>query len=175
MLKSNLYLDYAASVSANPSSVHVLGMLAKKKLENARKKIADILNVRSEEMIFTSGGTESNNLAIQGAIWGWLEKNSKKNLPHIITTNIEHPSVLETYQLLKRRGLTEITIVPVEANGIVNPKKIKKEIKKNTVLVSVMYANNEIGTIQPIKESELFRFKCGKTGSGFIIAFGFKN
>ena len=152
MLKSNLYLDYAASVSANPSSVHVLGMLAKKKLENARKKIADILNVRSEEMIFTSGGTESNNLAIQGAIWGWLEKNSKKNLPHIITTNIEHPSVLETYQLLKRRGLTEITIVPVEANGIVNPKKIKKEIKKNTVLVSVMYANNEIGTIQPIKE-----------------------
>src|SRR3989344_5638471 len=152
MLKSNLYLDYAASVSANPSSVHVLGMLAKKKLENARKKIADILNVRSEEIIFTSGGTESNNLAIQGAIWSWLEKKGKKNLPHIITTNIEHPSVLETYKMLEKKKLAQVSIVEVEKNGIVDPKKIKKEIKKNTVLVSVMYANNEIGTIQPIKE-----------------------
>jgi len=160
MVKSNknlneIYLDYAASVSANPSSIHTLGVKAKIELQNTRKEIAVILGARSEEIIFTSGGTESNNLAIQGIIFGcWTPEfrvsNTRK--PHIITTNIEHPSVLETYKMLEKRKFAEISIVPVEKNGIVNPKKIKKEIKKNTVLVSVMYANNEIGTIQPIRE-----------------------
>jgi len=149
MVKSrNIYLDYAASVSPNPSSIHILGVQAKKKLKNARAEVANILGSRSEEIIFTSGGTESNNLAIQGVVLAWREKK----LPHIITTNIEHPSVLEIFKMLQKRKLAEISIVPVEKNGIVDPKKIKKEIKKNTVLVSVMYANNEIGTIQPIKE-----------------------
>lgn len=151
-----IYLDYAASVSANPSSIHVLGVEAKNKLQNARKVVASVLGARASEIIFTSGGTESNNLAIQGVVWAclrsqaWQEKN--KILPHIITTNIEHPSVLETFKLLEKRKLAEISIVSVEANGIVDPKKIKKAIKKNTLLVSVMYVNNEIGTIQPIKE-----------------------
>ncbi|MFH1200717.1 MAG: cysteine desulfurase family protein [bacterium] len=150
MTKSNkIYLDYAASVEANPSSIHSVGIKAKTKLQNSRKEVADILGARSEEIIFTSGGTESNNLAIQGAVLAAVEQNF---LPHIITTNIEHPSVLKTFKLLKKRKLAQISIVGVEPNGIVDPKKIKKEIKKNTILVSVMYANNEIGTIQPIRE-----------------------
>jgi cysteine desulfurase len=154
MLKSNkkskkIYLDYAASVEANPSSVHSAGVEAKRKLQNSRKDVAAILCTRGEEIIFTSGGTESNNLAIQGVVFMAIEQDF---LPHIITTNIEHPSVLKTFELLNRRKLAEITIVPVEESGVVNPRKIKKEIKKNTVLVSVMYANNEIGTIQPIRE-----------------------
>jgi cysteine desulfurase len=153
---SKIYLDYAASVAPNPSSIHEFGLNAKKKLDSARRDVADILNARAEEIIFTSGGTESNNLALQGVVLAWHEKNQEKrggkNLPHIITTNIEHPSVLETIKLLKKRKLAQISIVPVESNGIVSPKKIKKEIKGNTILVSVMYANNEIGTIQPVRE-----------------------
>ena len=145
-----IYLDYAASVEPNPSSIHALGLNAKKQLAEARREVADVLGARKEEIIFTSSGTESNNLAIQGIIYA-LPINSI-SLPHIITTNIEHPSVLETYKMLEKRKLVEISIVPVEKNGIVDPRKIKKEIKNNTVLVSVMYANNEIGTIQPIKE-----------------------
>lgn len=172
MLKSikihqKIYLDYAASVSANPSSIHSEGTAAKKKLQNARIDVANVLGARAPEIIFTSGGTESNNIAIQGVVYPYLaspySRGRKKEgvMPHIITTNIEHPSVLETCKMLERRGLAEISIVPVEANGIVEPKKIKKEIKKNTVLVSVMYANNEIGTIQPIREiaKEIRHFK----------------
>ena len=151
-----IYLDYAASVLANSSSIHSIGIAAKIKLQNSRREVADVLGARPEEIIFTSGGTESNNLAIQGVVFAWHEKNQEKNiekiLPHIITTNIEHPSVLETCKLLEKRKFAQITIVPVETNGIVDPQKIKKEIKKNTILISVMYANNEIGTIQPIKE-----------------------
>ena len=144
----SIYLDYMASVSANPSSIHQLGVEAKNKLQSARKKVAGVLNTRMEEIIFTSGGTESNNLAIQGVVLACREKF----LPHIITTNIEHPSVLKTFEMLRGRKLAEVSIVGVEENGIVDPRKIKREIKKNTILVSVMYANNEIGTIQPIKE-----------------------
>ena len=139
-------MDYAASSMPNPSSIHELGVITRRKLENARRHVAEVLFARPGEIIFTSGGTESNNLAIQGVVY------AASFLPHIITTNIEHPSVLETFKLLEKRKLAQITIVPVEKNGIVDPRKIKKEIKKNTVLVSVMYANNEIGTIQPIKE-----------------------
>lgn len=153
----NIYLDYAASVSPNPSSIHALGVQAKRKLENARAEIASVLKSRPEEIIFTSGGTESNNLAIHGIIFATWELGSQggaelPSIPHIITTNIEHSSVLETFKMLQKRKLAEISIVPVEKNGIVDPQKIKKEIKKNTVLVSVMYANNEIGTVQPIRE-----------------------
>lgn len=148
MAKSNknIYLDYAASVLPNPSSIHSAGVLAKNKLESSRTIVASVLSAHKDEIIFTSGATESNNLAIQGVVL------ASSFFPHIITTNIEHPSVLETFKLLEKRKLAEISIVPVEENGIVDPKKIKKEIKENTILVSVMYANNEIGTIQPIKE-----------------------
>ncbi len=153
-----IYLDYAASATPNPSSIHALGVAAGRKLENARRAVAGVLSARPEEIIFTSGGTEGNNLAIQGMIYPYLASPYNRGrkeegvMPHIVTTNIEHPSVLETFKLLEKRKLAQITIVSVEENGIVDPQKIKKEIKKNTVLVSVMYANNEIGTIQPIKE-----------------------
>ncbi len=143
-----IYLDYAAGIEANPSSIHTEGVIARAGLQKARKEIADALSARPGEIIFTSGGTESNNLAIQGAVFAW----QGEVLPHIVTTNIEHPSVLETFNLLAQRKFVEISIVGVEKNGIVDSKKIKKEIKKNTALVSVNYANNEIGTIQPIKE-----------------------
>jgi len=140
-------------------------MEAKKNLENARREVAGVLGARPFEIIFTSGGTESNNLAIQGAVYAWLGKG----LPHIVTTNIEHPSVLETFKLLEKRKLAEISLVSVEKNGIVDSKKIKQAIKKNTVLVSVMYANNEIGTIQPIKEIiKVVRF-YNKTNSTKIL------
>lgn len=132
-------MDYASSAlvsSPNSSAIHDLGLKEKKKLEAARKKIADILKTQDSEIIFTSGATESNNLSILGIGKG-----------HIVTTNIEHASVIET---AKHRG--GVSFVPVEPDGIVDPKKIKKALNKNTVLVSVMYANNEIGTIQPIKE-----------------------
>lgn len=130
---------------ANPSGIHDLSIKAKKILSSARKSIAEILKAHENEIIFTSGGTESNNLAILGLIENF--KNS-----HIVTSNIEHSSVLELCKYLEKTKKAEVTYVRVEENGIVDLKKIKKALKKNTVLVSIMYANNEIGTIQPIKE-----------------------
>ena len=143
-----IYLDYASSAlssSANPGAIHSFGLREKKKLEDARATIADILHARHDEIIFTSGATESNNLAILG-----LVKNFSK--PHIVTTNIEHASILEVCKHLKKTKKAEVTYVEVEANGIINPQKIKKALRPNTVLVSVMYANNEIGTVQLIAE-----------------------
>lgn len=145
-----IYLDYAASNVPNPSSIHKKGVEAKVKLEKARQGVALILHTQRDNIIFTSGATESNNLAIQGMAFSYLEK--EKGLPHIISTNIEHASVLETIKTLEKRKQAEVTIVEVGKDGIVDPKKIKKEIRRNTVLISVMYANNEIGTIEPIKE-----------------------
>lgn len=133
----------------NPSALYTEGLTAKEKLTEARQKVARILNCRKEEIIFTSGGTESNNLTLLGVFESLLTRSVSK--PHIITTNIEHSSVLETCKEIERRG-GEVTYVPVNENGIVNPKDIDMTIKENTVLVSIMYANNEIGTIQPIKE-----------------------
>src|SRR3989344_5541914 len=120
-----IYLDYASSAlaeSANPSSIHELGVREKNKLEKARRSIAEILGAHSDEIIFTSGGTESNNLAILGMPRG-----------HVVTTNIEHASVLEP---CRHRG--KITYVAVEKNGIVDPKKIKKALRPDTILVSVI-------------------------------------
>lgn len=158
---------------ANCSVINDLGIENKKILEDSRKSIANILHSHSSEVVFTSGSTESNNLAVLGVVNQYLDffcrcalprvlggtLAHKKNqdtdsrfIPHIITTNIEHSSVLEVFKYLESTGNAEVTFVKVEANGIVDSKKIKKAIKKNTILVSVMYANNEIGTIQPIKE-----------------------
>ncbi len=153
-----IYLDSASSAlsaSSNPGAIHELGMKEKNKLENARLAVANILNVHNTEIIFTSGATESNNLAILGLINAEKIKEKKvKRLffPHIVTTNIEHASVLEVCRHLEKTKQAEVTYVEVEKNGIVDPEKIKKALKSNTVLVSVMYANNEIGTVQPIRE-----------------------
>src|SRR3989344_1987017 len=132
-----IFLDYAAGVD-NPSSVHASGRKAKELLENSRSRIAKILECRAEELIFTGSGTEANNLAI----FGICPQDG-----HIVSTNIEHHSVLRP---LQKRG--NVTFVPVKPNGIVDPKDIAKALRPDTVLVSVIYANNEIGTIQPIAE-----------------------
>lgn len=133
---------------ANPSALYSEALVAKELVQSARQKIADVINSQSKEIVFTSGGTESNNLAILGA----FEKYKSKNfIPHFVTTAVEHPAVLEVCREVERRG-GEVTYVSVSSEGIVNPKNIRDALKENTVLVSVMYANNEIGTIQPIKE-----------------------
>ncbi len=171
-----LYLDYAATTPldprvkramepyfakhfGNPSSIHAEGVVAKKALDAARATVARALEAHPDEIIFTSGGTESNNLAIFGAVESVCRsltptrpvgvKLLQKPRLHIITTNIEHSSVLEPLRALEKRGV-EVSYVPVETNGIVKTEKILAAIRPNTVLVSVMYANNEIGTIQPI-------------------------
>ncbi|MBS3172025.1 aminotransferase class V-fold PLP-dependent enzyme [Candidatus Woesearchaeota archaeon] len=130
----------------NAGSMHAKGLIAAHALNLSRSKVAKILNCHSDEIIFTGSGTESVNLAIKGVV------NKLKNKgKHIISTTIEHHAVLDTLEFLEKQGF-EVTYVPVEPNGIVNPEKIKNAIKKETILISVMYANNEIGTIQPIKE-----------------------
>jgi cysteine desulfurase len=165
MKKSKIiYMDYASSSivsGANPSAIHALGMKVKKDLEEARVKVASVLSAQKSEILFTSGATESNNLAILGLVENFEISNlkNKKNIPHIITTNIEHSSVLEVCKYLEKKGRAEVSFVEVESDGIIDPKKIKKEIKENTILISVGYANNEIGTIMPLKEiSKLVRF-----------------
>ncbi len=156
----SIYLDYAASFLPNPGAIHSEGLKVKDALNKGRNMVAKELGAREEEIVFTSGGTESNNLAIFGSVYALRGKVLPK-LPHIITTNIEHSSVLEICKKLVSLSLVELSVVPVEENGIVDIKKIKKEIKENTILISVMYANNEIGTIQPIEEiSKMVRHFC---------------
>ena len=136
-------MDEAEKYFGNPSSIHFEGARAKEILEESRRKIAGILGCKSGEIIFTSGGTESDNLAIQG-VEG-----------HIVTTTIEHPAILEPS---KKRSDT--TYVGVRNDGIVKPEDIKNAIREDTRLVSVIYANNEIGTIQPIREINRIKGKA---------------
>ena len=133
----------------------------KNKLEEARTTVAKTLNAYPNEIIFTSCATESNNLAILGLVQNFKQYSK---LPHIINTNIEHSSVLEICKHLEKTKQAEVTYIKVELNGIIDPKKIKKALKKNTILVSVMYANNEIGTVQPIQDiaKEIRHWKKGK-------------
>ena len=160
---NKIYLDHAATtqldheafekmmpffrdIYGNPSSIYEAGRQAKKAIENARDTVAGCFNCKSSEIYFTSCGTESDNWAIKGT----CSFNRHKGA-HIITTNIEHHAVLDTFKYMEKLGF-EITIVPVETNGIVDPDKIEQAIRKDTILISVMFANNEIGTIQPIRE-----------------------
>jgi cysteine desulfurase len=131
----------------NPSALYAEGVKAKEAVRAARKHIAELLNVRSEEIVFTGSGTEADNLALIGVYHEFKDKLT----PHFITTNTEHPGIKETMLWLEKQG-AEVTFVPVEENGIIDPEKIKAALKPNTVLVSVMLANNEIGTIQPLRE-----------------------
>ena len=139
---------------ANPSALYTEALEAKKLLNGSRERIARILNCRKNDIVFTSGGTEGNNLALLGVFEAQLGHRMSKLgnfAPHFVTTIIEHPSVLEVFKEIERRG-GKVTYIPVDEKGMVNPNSIRAALKKNTVLVSVMYANNEIGTIQPIKE-----------------------
>ncbi len=133
-------------VYGNPGSFHTIGLESKRALANARERIAKILNCKSSELIFTSGGTESINLALKGLAFG---SNGKKN--KIITTEIEHPAVLETCEFLKKKGF-EIIFVKMDRTGLIDMEDLKNKISEETLLVSIMYANNEVGTIQNIKE-----------------------
>lgn len=134
----------------NPSGLHAEALAARKVVEVARKNVCDILNCHADELIFTGGGTEGDNLAILGVIKA-AKMEFKKEKIHIVTTEFEHSAVVETCRALENEGV-EVTYVKPKANGVIDPKDIKEAIKNNTVLVSVMYANNEIGTIQPISE-----------------------
>lgn len=164
--KKLIYLDYAAttpldpSVAAlvkvtqkkyygNPSSIYELGMQAKFEIEAARKSIANIIGAREGEIVFTAGGTESVNLALFGVVRNAIALGIKK--PHLIVSSIEHHAVLESAKALKEEGV-ELSILKTDHFGFVNPKELAKIIKKSTVLISVIYANNEIGTIEPIAE-----------------------
>ena len=158
-----IYLDYAATTPCdpqvlkamepyffekfgNPSSIHSFGQEAKGAIEEAREKLAAFLGAKADEIIFTSGGTESNNFAVGGVAYAQANKGN-----HIITSAIEHHAITETCKFLEKRGF-EVTYVGVDKNGLVSPADIKKAITDKTILVSVMHANNEIGTIQPIAE-----------------------
>ena len=159
----DIYLDYASSTYVdprvrkemdkyfseefgNPSSFHSAGLRAKEALDKARQKVAKILNCKTSEIIFTGSGTESINLAIQGIA------KANKNKKHIITSNIEHHAVLRTCNYLEKEEGYEVTYLRTDKYGLINLKDIESSIKSNTLLVSIMYANNDIGTIQNISE-----------------------
>ncbi|MEX0273144.1 MAG: cysteine desulfurase family protein [Flavobacteriaceae bacterium] len=158
-----IYLDYNASTPidsrvtgamipyltnhyGNPSSIHLQGKRAKEAIETARRQLADLLGASPGEIIFTSGGTESNNLAIMGTAMAQKDKGN-----HIITSDIEHPAVLEVCKYLEKQGF-DITYLKANQKGIVDPKDLERAITPRTILITIMHANNEIGSVQPIPE-----------------------
>ena len=163
MIPEHIYLDFNASTPiaaevaeamkpflsqhfGNPSSQHWAGEPAKEAVELARRQVAGLLQCDALEIVFTSGGSESNNHAIKGVFFALKEKGN-----HIITTQIEHPAVLNPCRFLEKLG-AEVTYVGVDSYGRVNPEEVEKAITKKTILITVMHANNEVGTIQPIEK-----------------------
>ncbi|GKU81579.1 cysteine desulfurase family protein [Niallia sp. NCCP-28] len=140
------YSTVATEFFGNPSSLHSIGGQAEKLLTQARMQIADLLGVKSNEIYFTSGGTEGNNFALKGAANAYQGRGK-----HIITTEIEHDSIHKVMEQLQEDGFT-ITYLPVDENGLVSVEDIKSNIRKDTSIVSIMHVNNEIGSIQPIAE-----------------------
>jgi len=139
-------LPYLTEHFGNPSSSHQYGQIAREAIEYARRQVALLLNCSPDEIIFTSGGTESNNFAIKGAALAYSNRGN-----HIIASQIEHPSVTEVCESLREKGF-EVTYVPVDESGLINPTDIERAITKKTILITIMHANNEVGTIQPIEE-----------------------
>ena len=140
-------LKYLSEIYANPSSLHTDGQIAAEALQNARQRIADRLNCLPSEIYFTSGGSEADNQAIISAALN----GKRKGKNHIISSAFEHHAVLHTLQKLEKDGF-EVTLLDVHENGIVDPSELEKAITDKTCLVTIMFANNEIGTIQPIEE-----------------------
>ena len=162
-MKELIYLDNAATTAVKPevvdamlpyfcekfgnaSSIYSIGQESKEALENSRKTIADILGAKTEEIYFTGCGTESDNWAIIGTAEAYANKGK-----HIITSNVEHHAVLHTCDYLEKRGY-EITYVPVDEKGLIHPEDVEAAIRPDTILITIMFANNEIGTIMPIAE-----------------------
>lgn len=139
-------MPYLTTEYGNASSIYKLGRNSRKAVEDAREKIAKSINANPEEIYFTAGGSEADNTAIRGIAYSYKNKGN-----HIITSKIEHPAVLETCRALEKEGF-EVTYLNVDSNGIVNLEELKNSIKDTTILITIMFANNEIGTIQPIKE-----------------------
>ncbi|UCE83761.1 MAG: cysteine desulfurase [Deltaproteobacteria bacterium] len=158
-----IYLDYNATTPidpevaeamrpylfehfGNPSSSHWYGSQTKKAVEESRRQVADLLNCKPDEIVFTSGGSESNNYAIKGTTFANREKGN-----HVITSAIEHPAVIEVCKFLAERGF-QVTYLDVDEFGLVDPLKLEEAITPQTILITIMHANNEVGTIQPIAE-----------------------
>jgi cysteine desulfurase len=141
-------LPYFHEVFGNPSSIHYYGQRAEEVLEEARRKVADQLQARAEEIVFTSCGTESDNLALRGVAWA----QSKKGRKHILISPVEHHAVQHTAHQLGELNGFEVEELPVDDYGMVDPEDVAASIRPDTALVSVIYANNEIGTINPIAE-----------------------
>ena len=175
MTMRRIYLDYNAStpidpaVSAamkpfladhfgNPSSGHWASIGAKAAIETARNQVAALLGCHSDEIVFTSGGSEANNLALNGVFFAYRDKGE-----HIITTQIEHPAIIEPCRFLERLG-AHVTYLPVDGTGRVDPDDLRRAITPRTILVSIMHANNEVGTIQPIED-------CGRIAHNHNVLF----
>lgn len=139
-------LPYLTESYGNASSIYQLGRKNRKAVEDAREKVAKVLNCDVGEIYFTAGGSESDNTAIRGIAYSYRDKGN-----HIITSKIEHPAVLETCKQLEKEGF-EVSYINVDSNGILDLEELTKAIRSTTILITVMFANNEIGTIQPIKE-----------------------
>lgn len=143
---AQLMMTYYTEKYGNPSSVHGFGREAKEALEKAREQVAALIGAQPTETTFTSGGTEADNLAILGTV----EAQRKKG-KHIITSAVEHHAVLETCEFLEKNGF-DLTVIPVNDEGLLNPQDIANAIRPDTILITIMHANNEVGTIQPIAE-----------------------
>ena len=139
-------LPFFSQMYGNPSSLHAFGQEAKHAIEEARYTVAQFIGAKQEEIVFTSGGTESNNSVIKGVCYARRDKGN-----HIITSKIEHHAVLEPCHFLEKQGF-QVTYVPVDEFGLIDPADVKKAITEKTILISIMHANNEIGTIEPIAE-----------------------
>jgi cysteine desulfurase len=170
----NIYLDYAATtpvdqevlkamtpyfceVFGNPSSVHSYGRQTRAAVDHSRETVSKFLNCSTTEIIFTSGGSESDNLAIRGVVDSAVKSQKSKvqnklPIPHIITSQFEHHAVLNTVKELEREGTIEASYIKPGVDGLINPADIQSAIKANTLLVSIIYVNNEIGTVQPVRE-----------------------
>jgi len=175
MTQQSIYLDYNASTPidpavaaamlpfvkehhGNPSSGHWASIGAKAALETARAQIAGLLGCHEDEIIFTSGGSEANNLAIKGLFFARRDKDD-----HIVTTQIEHPAITEPCRFLERLG-ARITYLPVDGAGRIDPDDLRKAITPRTIFVSIMHANNEVGTIQPIED-------CARIAQEYAVPF----
>ena len=167
-----IYLDYNASTPiapevqsvmrdllqdafGNPSSPHWAGVPARDIVDTARGQVAGLLGCEDSEVVFTSGGSESNNYAIKGTFFG-----SPRSRKHIITTRIEHPAVIEPCRFLERLG-ARITWLPVDGDGRIDPDEVRRAITPDTILISIMHANNEVGTLQPIEACSLIAREHG--------------
>ena len=154
---------YFSERFGNPSSMHTIGQEARRALDDARERVASILGCRISEVVFTSGGTESDNTAIKGVAEALRDTGN-----HIITSSIEHHAVLHTCQYLESRGF-EVTYLPVDRSGLVDPEQVAQALNERTILVSIMLANNEIGTIEPVEEiSRLVKERATELGRTIV-------